>query len=70
MVASSSVAPALRYVLTDLGRQALENDQACHCTWEFDLGLIVCPKCGTIYSTRADIADRYQRSFMKHGYVR
>jgi hypothetical protein len=56
---SGSSVPSDRYVLTPLGRAALEDSGTCCCEWTFDGGLVVCPHCGTVYSTKAIAAAIY-----------
>ena len=54
-----------RYVLTEEGRTALRDADTCQCTWSFDGGLIVCLDCGTVFSTKATMASRFD--FYRNG---
>jgi hypothetical protein len=56
MSADRSVAAPCGFVVTAEGREAAASWPTCACKWEFDGGLIVCRDCGTVYSTKAQLA--------------
>jgi len=60
-VSDNASVASLRYVLTDLGRQALASWSRCECDRQFEGGLLVCLWCGTVYATMADMARTLAR---------
>lgn len=48
-MSAHSVAQAVRFVLTEAGREALRDAETCHCTITFAGLLLVCEECGTVY---------------------
>lgn len=57
-MATSRIVPhQARFLLTEYGREALRARETCECEPRPDGGLLVCPKCGTVWSL-----PRYQSS--------